>query len=129
MLVGDAASEAVRRLLSEFDGTFGEWIATRGVEADFRCEYCGEDLLASLGAYYSIQIDHVLPVSHDGPHCFENMALSCKPCNLLKRDFVPSGSNREERVADARRHLLVHRRARKSRLAEVREVVGRDTKA
>ena len=129
MLVGDAASEAVRRLLSEFDGTFGEWIATRGVETDFKCEYCDEDLLASLVSYYSMQIDHVLPKSHDGKHCFENMALSCKPCNLLKRDFVPSGSNREERVADARRHLSDLRRARKDRLAEVCEVLGRNAKA
>lgn len=46
-----------------------------------RCEYCG---LAQVGQEATFHIDHVLPVSADGPTTEENLALACTSCSLRK---------------------------------------------
>ena len=59
--------------------------------ADFRCEYCGLDFLASPENYKLFQVDHIVPISKGGSLIdFENFALACKPCNYsFKRSFDP----------------------------------------
>jgi 5-methylcytosine-specific restriction endonuclease McrA len=47
---------------------------------DHRCQYCGER---------ADSIDHVVPRSRGGPHCWENVAAACRPCNMSKRDRTP----------------------------------------
>jgi 5-methylcytosine-specific restriction endonuclease McrA len=47
---------------------------------DYRCQYCG---------HTADSIDHVLPRSRGGLHDWENVAASCRPCNLAKRDRTP----------------------------------------
>jgi 5-methylcytosine-specific restriction endonuclease McrA len=42
-----------------------------------RCQYCG-------GRAESI--DHVVPKSRGGQHCWENVVAACRPCNTQKRD-------------------------------------------
>lgn len=102
---------------------FGEWNAKRGLESGFRCEYCNRDLLASFNDYDSWQIDHVIPSSKGGIHEYDNMAVSCKTCNFLKRDYFPTGETRNERLADARRHVQVLRVMREAELSQIRELV------
>ncbi|WP_278620265.1 HNH endonuclease [Ectopseudomonas oleovorans] len=102
---------------------FGEWNAKRGLQTGGRCEYCDRDLLASFNDYDSWQIDHVMPSSKGGKHEYENMAVCCKTCNFLKRDYLPSGETRDERVADARRHVQALRVVREAELARVRALV------
>jgi 5-methylcytosine-specific restriction endonuclease McrA len=57
-------------------------VSRRGVFArdEFRCQYCGER---------ADSIDHVVPRSRGGPHEWENLAASCRPCNTAKRDRTP----------------------------------------
>lgn len=102
---------------------FGEWNAKRGLESGFRCEYCNRDLLASFNDYDSWQIDHVIPSSKGGIHEYDNMAVSCKTCNFLKRDYLPTGETRNERLADARRHVQELREMREDELSQIRELV------
>lgn len=102
---------------------FGEWNAKRGLESGFRCEYCNRDLLASFNDYDSWQIDHVIPLSKGGIHEYDNMAVSCKTCNFLKRDYLPTGETRNERLADARRHVQELRVMREAELSQIRELV------
>lgn len=102
---------------------FGEWNAKRGLESGFRCEYCNRDLIASFNDYDSWQIDHVIPSSKGGIHEYENMAVSCKTCNFLKRDYLPTGETRNERIADARRHVQELRVVRETELSEISELV------
>jgi 5-methylcytosine-specific restriction endonuclease McrA len=42
-----------------------------------RCQYCGAS---------AENIDHVIPRSKGGPHAWDNVVASCRPCNTRKRD-------------------------------------------
>lgn len=42
-----------------------------------RCQYCGAR---------AESIDHVVPRSRGGEHCWENVVAACRPCNTSKRD-------------------------------------------
>jgi 5-methylcytosine-specific restriction endonuclease McrA len=44
---------------------------------DQRCQYCGA---------HADSIDHVVPRSRGGEHCWENVVAACRPCNTRKRD-------------------------------------------
>ena len=44
---------------------------------DHRCQYCGRA---------AESIDHVIPRSKGGPHCWENVVAACRRCNLQKGD-------------------------------------------
>lgn len=41
------------------------------------CQYCGSA---------AESIDHVVPRSRGGEHCWENVVAACRPCNVRKRD-------------------------------------------
>jgi 5-methylcytosine-specific restriction endonuclease McrA len=45
----------------------------------FSCRYCGFIFPIS-----SLHIDHIIPVSRGGSHSVDNLAASCKTCNLSK---------------------------------------------
>lgn len=52
--------------------------------AGHRCEYCDADLLASIDDHlYGSNVDHVVPGAGNDA---ENLALSCKMFNFVKRD-------------------------------------------
>ena len=42
-----------------------------------RCQYCNRA---------AENIDHVVPRSRGGPHTWENVVASCRPCNARKED-------------------------------------------
>ena len=49
-----------------------------------KCQYCGEDVKRM-----EITYDHVLPRSHGGKTCWENVVISCFPCNQKKKNRTP----------------------------------------
>jgi hypothetical protein len=49
--------------------------------ADNRCEYCK---LSQMGQEATFHIDHVIPVTANGPTEAENLALACVSCSLHK---------------------------------------------
>jgi hypothetical protein len=49
--------------------------------ARYRCEYCHYPEAASSTP---LELDHVLPEAKDGATTLENLALSCRACNLHK---------------------------------------------
>ncbi|HEY2972623.1 MAG TPA: HNH endonuclease signature motif containing protein [Pyrinomonadaceae bacterium] len=63
--------------------------------ADFRCEYCGQDLVASFNDCFNAQKDHLVPKVKGGAENDENLAACCITCNALKWDYVPQGDCRE----------------------------------
>jgi len=86
--------------------------------ADGHCEYCGKDLFASSDAFYfEREFDHIVPTGGDGP---ENRALACRPCNFIKRRYVPVGGSRAELVADAAGKIRERRERNNKRLAKDR---------
>ncbi|SOC26707.1 HNH endonuclease [Thalassospira xiamenensis] len=46
-----------------------------------RCAYCQKELTMS-----EFTFDHVVPRSKGGKDCFENVVVSCSPCNTIKAD-------------------------------------------
>lgn len=51
---------------------------------EYRCTYCGSDLLATLDTFLSAVVDHVQPRSRGGPDHHSNMATACFACDRLK---------------------------------------------
>lgn len=61
-----------------------------------RCQYCGAA---------AENIDHVIPRSRGGPHAWDNVVASCRPCNARKRDYLLEDSGmRLRRSPSAPRH-------------------------
>lgn len=92
---------------------FAKWQIPIAIRAGFKCEYCGLDLLDSVNSYDSWQIDHIVPVDNND---FENLALTCKTCNFIKRhsakDELDSLLSRSEKIEHAKK-LISERRFRK----------------
>lgn len=51
---------------------------------NYTCQYCGAP---------AENIDHVIPKSRGGQHCWENVVASCKSCNSKKEDRLLSETN------------------------------------
>ncbi len=51
---------------------------------NYICQYCGAP---------AENIDHVIPRSKGGEHCWENVVASCKTCNSKKEDRLLSETN------------------------------------
>jgi 5-methylcytosine-specific restriction endonuclease McrA len=72
-------------------GKWGEDDVKVGIRAGFKCEYCDKDLLASVDNYKEWQKDHMIPTSKGGEDINENIALSCKTCNMsIKSRWNPA---------------------------------------
>ena len=58
-------------------------LSRRGVfvRDDSTCQYCGDR---------AETIDHVVPRSRGGVHCWENVVAACRPCNVRKADRLLS---------------------------------------
>lgn len=54
--------------------------------SDFRCEYCGLDLLCDFDSLFGASMDHVKPRTHGGLDDPDNLVASCRTCNQLKGD-------------------------------------------
>ncbi len=68
-----------------------------------RCEYCR---LSQAGQEAAFHVDHVHPVSEDGPTVMENLALACVSCSLRKaarRTAFDPVSGREVALFNPRR--------------------------
>ncbi|MEW6203107.1 MAG: HNH endonuclease [bacterium] len=50
----------------------------------FTCQYCGTIHQAA-----NLTLDHVIPRSHGGTTCWENVVTACRQCNIAKGDCTP----------------------------------------
>jgi 5-methylcytosine-specific restriction endonuclease McrA len=50
----------------------------------YQCQYCGKR-----PAIVELNLDHVLPRARGGPYSWENLVVSCKPCNVKKGIRTP----------------------------------------
>jgi CRISPR/Cas system Type II protein with McrA/HNH and RuvC-like nuclease domain len=79
---------------------------------DYRCVYCGRDMLVDFDSWMSIEIDHVVPASKGGADSIENLVTACSVCNKLKSRFVVEGFESKivpEVLEAARVHVLKKR--------------------
>jgi len=68
---------------------------------DFRCQYCNTKLPMSLLNY-----DHVLPASRGGKTVWENIVMSCYPCNDKKADKTPEEAGMTLLTVPKKPHVL-----------------------
>ena len=88
--------------------------------SEYKCEYCGKDLKASVDNYISGQVDHIIPRSKGGTNDPCNLADSCWQCNFLKRAWDP----RKIAGAHASRDELI--RVVQTEMKKWRQEFGRD---
>lgn len=67
------------------------------VRDDFRCQYCGVDLLSDVRLFIGMVRDHLLPRHRNGPGVVENLVTACAACDRLK------AGRGDGRLEDARR--------------------------
>jgi 5-methylcytosine-specific restriction endonuclease McrA len=74
---GHRLAQAARRAkVSTGDFTLTEWRSLLE-EFDHRCAYCqGQG---------DLEVEHMVPLSHGGPHTKDNIVPACGPCNRRKR--------------------------------------------
>jgi 5-methylcytosine-specific restriction endonuclease McrA len=53
----------------------------RWLRQDKTCAYCGCTLTSK-----TREFDHVQPLAQGGTHTADNLVVTCRPCNRLKRD-------------------------------------------
>jgi 5-methylcytosine-specific restriction endonuclease McrA len=101
------------------------------IRADFKCEYCGFEFLASPDAYKQIHFDHIVPRYAQGDDSFENQALACRTCNFnWKSRWNPQqglrpGASREELIAICGQWIRDQRQRADADVQQVRRILGR----
>lgn len=92
----------------------GKWsaiAARRALRANFQCEYCDRDLLASVDSYKMWEEDHIVPLSAGGSNEDSNIAIACRVCNYhAKRGWNPQNecgpsASREILIAAVREYV------------------------
>lgn len=54
-----------------------------------KCAYCGCNVSINGGGdTFKMHVDHIVPRAHGGADNVRNYNPSCKPCNILKRDYT-----------------------------------------
>jgi 5-methylcytosine-specific restriction endonuclease McrA len=55
------------------------------IRDNFKCGYCGTS--------QNLTVDHIIPISRNGPHTFDNLITACVYCNRKKSDKTPNEAN------------------------------------
>ena len=129
--MAEIREHVVRQLIAT--GKWGErGQAHLGERANYRCEYCDRDLLASADAYKLWQQDHIVPVEKGGNGDFENLALACSLCNKSfkgkwdPRSRAGENASRPDLVSAVRAYVHEQRRRIEDELVTLRGIVGLD---
>ena len=88
---------------------------------NYRCVYCGKEMLRDLDNWLSLQVDHIKPKKLGGEDDIENRATSCAVCNRYKSSYYPSNYSNlsdEEILNDIRLHVLKKRKEEQIRWME-----------
>ncbi len=103
------------------------------IRDNYRCQYCGRNLMVDLDSWLSIELDHLRSTATGGTNDIENYVTACNVCNRLKGKWMPDGHEsltREDLLAQARRYVFERRAAWASEyLSAVKEfnAVGEST--
>lgn len=76
------------------------WYPAIAERAAYRCEYCH----APESVFnFPFEVEHIRPQARGGATDLDNLALSCRACNLFKSDFA-TGRDEESQVEVALFH-------------------------
>lgn len=86
-----------------------------GIRANFKCEYCGKDLLASVENYKEWNFDHIIPKKHGGTDDDENIAVACRTCNVSVKsrwnpaEHITGKPTRAKLISETREYIKLKR--------------------
>lgn len=66
-----------------------------------QCQYCGLSGLGNFDVWMNLTIDHIDPSPGARRDDTDNLAVACFYCNNLKGGYIPEGTTRGQRIADA----------------------------
>jgi 5-methylcytosine-specific restriction endonuclease McrA len=110
-------------------GKWDELNINLGIRANFKCEYCDKDFLASVENYKEWQKDHIIPLSQGGLDNMDNLALCCRTCNVNVKGrwnpltVVENGQDRALLVEAVREYVITRRTEILAEVLNVRDVV------
>jgi len=119
--------ELIRRLLET--GSWGERAIKIGIRANFKCEYCGKNLINTLSNYTEWQEDHIIPLSKGGQDHINNIALSCRFCNItLKSRWNPvenagEKNSRNELIEKVKEYIKTQRKLKSKKLNSFKKII------
>lgn len=96
---------------------------------NYRCVYCGKNMLKELDLWLSLEVDHIIPQSKGGNNDSNNLVTSCNVCNKYKSNYLSKKFNtditalndvnkRDEILDDIREHILKTRLIHQKRWIE-----------
>lgn len=83
---------------------FKAWRFAVWMRDDFRCVYCGQDLIRDFQTLHTATVDHLKPKSAGGGYEQENLVTCCSSCNCLK-------AGKEVDSIEEGREIIAHRRS------------------
>jgi len=97
-----------------------EYFRRTYVRDNYRCIYCGRDMISSLDDWLSLEIDHLQPTSKGGKDEEDNRVTSCNVCNKLKSSYYPKenpppSGDKEKQIQVMREYVLKKRAAEQIR--------------
>jgi 5-methylcytosine-specific restriction endonuclease McrA len=119
----DADREEVRTLL---DDGWSLGTLELAIGTGFRCAYCETDFFVSVDACYSVQVEHIVPLTKEGRDEPSNKTVACKTCNFFKRAWDPRTvtgpeATREELLEAARKYVMEIRKQKEQMVSRERE--------
>lgn len=97
-----------------------------GLRAKFQCEYCNKDMFKDVDNYKLWQVDHIIPqsapVKNFEHNSIENLAISCRQCNVnFKSNFNVGNilgyeAGREEYISYLREYVYKNRELQQIKL-------------
>jgi hypothetical protein len=118
--------DIVRRLLKN---GWSEPQARLGYNAQFKCEYCDKDFLASVENYKEWTRDHIVPLWVGGSDDPSNIAAVCRTCNYcIKNKWDPrtmcgTAASRQQLIAACREYISDERTRILAEVLTYRQIV------
>ncbi|MDA7980055.1 MAG: HNH endonuclease [Pirellulales bacterium] len=70
---------------------------------EYRCRYCGRDVLADFHSFATCVLDHVKPRSAGGGNEPENLAVACGSCDRIKAGISVESVDEAQAALEERR--------------------------
>src|ERR1019366_3703579 len=86
------------------------------------CSYCPLSDEGNFDVWINMGIDHIVPIRGQDYDNDDNKTVACPKYNTLKGDYVPHGTNRHERIADAKQYVQKKREVWQQQFDEMMRV-------
>ncbi|MGY3614856.1 HNH endonuclease [Bradyrhizobium sp. USDA 10063] len=128
-IMGRDTEQVIQQMVAT--GKWSDRFVRLSLRADFKCEYCGLDFLASPENYKQWQCDHIVPRRRGGSEDFDNLAATCRTCNFSfkghwdPRKRVGPSATRACLIKAAKWYIAERKRLTEQQIAREKLIMGR----